>query len=65
LIEQEDDGKEAREDARGAILGAVALAAFAVVAALAVLGLPGSVALGLATGAWACVALGGYFAVWK
>ena len=65
LIEQEDDGREAREDARGAIVGALGLAAFAVVAALALPGMPGWAALLLATAAWVCVAVGGYFAVWR
>ncbi len=58
LIEEADDSAEAREDARGAALGGCAMAAFAAVAAIALLSLPGSVALVLATAAWAGVALG-------
>ena len=65
LIEEEEDGVEAREDARGAVLGGIALAGFAVVAALALPSLPGSIALLLATAAWVLIAVGGYAIVWR
>ncbi len=64
LIESQEDSAEAREDARGAVAGAFALAAFAAVAALA-LGHIGLVpALLLASATWVVVALGLYAAAW-
>jgi len=65
LIEEQDDSAEAREDARGATLGGCALAAFAGVAAIALPGLPGSIALLLASVAWAAVAFVGYQLIWR
>jgi Protein of unknown function (DUF3147) len=64
LIEEEDDVEDAREDGRGAVLGGVAMIAFAAVAAVAFLALSPVVALLLATLAWAAVALGGYRLLW-
>ena len=65
LIEEDENASEAREDARGAVLGGCALAAFAAVAAVALISLPGSAALALAALAWLMVALGGYWLVWR
>ena len=65
LIEEDDSAPEAREDARGAVVGGLALAAFAAVAAVALPGLSGCVALLLATAAWVLVAVGGYMALWR
>ena len=64
LIEREEDSSNAREDARGAIVGAVALIVFAVVAALTFGAIAGGLALVAATGAWLGVALGGYGLAW-
>lgn len=64
LIEEQEDGEESREDARGAIAGAGALIAFAVVAALAFGHLPGAAALGLASLGWVAVAAALYAAFW-
>ena len=65
LIEEDEDAVHAREDARGAVIGGFAMAAFATVTALAVLSLPGSIALLLAALAWAAVAVGGYLVLWR
>jgi Protein of unknown function (DUF3147) len=64
LIEEQDDSAEAREDARGAVIGGCALALFAAVAALTLGKMSGAVALLLATVAWALGALLGYLAAW-
>ena len=64
LIEEEEDSAEAREDARGATMGGLALAAFAAIAALAFGGLAGAIALALAGLGWLVVSLGGYLLLW-
>ncbi|MDQ6745590.1 MAG: DUF3147 family protein [Actinomycetota bacterium] len=64
LIEEEDDVAQAREDSHGAVLGGVALIAFAVLATLALTSVAPALALGVAALAWALVAVGGYFALW-
>jgi hypothetical protein len=64
LIASEEDRHEAREDARGAVLGGCALAAFAAVCALAFTHWNAALVLATATGAWLLVALGGYLLVW-
>jgi Protein of unknown function (DUF3147) len=64
LIEEQEDSAEAREDARGAVIGGCALAAFAGTAGIALGGLDGGVALALAAVAWFLVALLGYALVW-
>ncbi len=64
LIEQKDDSAEAREDARGAVLGGCALALFAGVAAVCFGHLSGGIALFSATVAWFGAALIGYIVVW-
>jgi small-conductance mechanosensitive channel len=64
LIEHEEDSAEAREDARGAVMGGLALAAFAAIAAVTLGHLNPAVALALATVGWFAVAIGGYFAMW-
>jgi hypothetical protein len=65
LIEDEEDAAEAREDARGAVLGGLALAAFAAVAAVTLPVLPGAAGLALASAAWVLVAVGGYVVLWR
>jgi hypothetical protein len=64
LIEEQEDSVDAREDARGAIVGAGALAAFAGVAGLALGHLDGALALLIATATWIVAALLGYALSW-
>jgi hypothetical protein len=64
LIEQQEDGVEAREDARGAIAGGCAMAMFALVAELTLGHVAGGLALVIAAAAWIAVAFGLYFALW-
>jgi len=64
LIEQEEDATEAREDARGAIVGACALTLFAAVAALAFGHLAGGLVLLVSTVVWAVSAVLGYVVLW-
>ena len=64
LIEQEEDATEAREDARGGIVGACALTLFAAVAALSFRHLPGGIVLLISTVVWAVGALLGYVILW-
>jgi uncharacterized membrane protein (GlpM family) len=64
LIAEEEDRREAREDARGAAVGAVALAAFAGVGALLFTEVAWPLALAAACGAWIVGALGLYLALW-
>jgi hypothetical protein len=65
LIQDEDSAREAREDARGAIVGAAALIVFAAVGAVLFGVLPGGYVLVLAAAAWMLVAVGIYWAVWS
>jgi hypothetical protein len=64
LIEEQEDSEEAREDARGAMAGAAALAVFGVVAAVLFGALPGGIALALAAITWLAVAVGLYGLFW-
>lgn len=64
LIEEQEDSAEAREDARGATVGAGALAVFAAVAAVLFKELDAAVALALATAAWLVVAMLAYAFAW-
>ena len=64
LIEEQEDSHEAREDARGAIMGGLALAVFAAVCALAFTRWDGAVVLAVATVAWVLTAVLGYFLAW-
>ena len=64
LIEEQEDSAEAREDARGAVLGGCALAVFAAIAALAFGKLSIGVVLLLATAGWFACALLGYLIAW-
>jgi Protein of unknown function (DUF3147) len=65
LIEDEEGSREAREDARGAIVGAVGLATFAALAAVLFGRLPSPAVLAVATSGWVIVAVGIYVAVWR
>jgi uncharacterized protein DUF3147 len=64
LIEEEEDSGEAREDARGAVVGGFALATFAAIAAATLGHLNAAIALALATAGWFAIAIGGYLAAW-
>jgi uncharacterized membrane protein (GlpM family) len=64
LIAEEEDRKEAREDARGATVGAVALAAFAGIGVLTFTKIAWPLALAAACGAWVVVAMGLYLLLW-
>jgi hypothetical protein len=64
LIEQKEDSAEAREDARGAVMGGLALAAFAAIAAMTLGKLNAAIALVLATAGWFGVAVVGYLLAW-
>lgn len=64
LIQKEEDTAEAREDARGAIAGGVALTVFAIVFTVVVDHVSGALALVVAAASWAVVALGLYRALW-
>jgi drug/metabolite transporter (DMT)-like permease len=64
LIAKQEDSVDAREDARGAIVGGCALVIFAAVAAVSLHRVPGAVALLLAAVAWILVALFGYVGLW-
>lgn len=64
LIEKEEDRAAAREDARGAIAGAFALAIFAIVFTLVSAHAPGGIALLAATISWAVTALTLYVLLW-
>jgi uncharacterized membrane protein (GlpM family) len=57
LVEDDKGAEAARDDARGAVLGAVGMAAFAVVAALLLGRMPTWAALAAAAAAWAAVSL--------
>jgi uncharacterized membrane protein (GlpM family) len=64
LIAEEEDRQEAREDARGATVGALALAAFAGIGVATLTQLAWPLALAAASGAWLVVAIGLYVALW-
>jgi hypothetical protein len=64
LIAEQEDRSEAREDARGAVIGGCALALFAAVAALTIGKMSGALALLLATATWFGAALIGYVVAW-
>jgi uncharacterized membrane protein (GlpM family) len=60
MIAKEDSPRQARNDARGATLGAAGLIAFAITGAITITRIPAWAALLAATGAWAVVGYGGY-----
>jgi hypothetical protein len=64
LIAKEDDPAEAREDVRGAVIGGLALALFAAVAALTLGNLSAPLALLLAIVGWFVGANVGYLIAW-
>lgn len=64
LIADEESRRAAREDARGAVLGGVGLAAFALVCYVSFQRMPSVIVLALALVAWVLVACGLYFVLW-
>jgi hypothetical protein len=64
LIEEQEDSAEAREDARGAVVGGLGMAAFAAVAAVLFGAVNAAIALLAATVAWFLAAFLGYLAAW-
>jgi uncharacterized membrane protein (GlpM family) len=64
LIHEEEDAAHAREDARGAVAGGCAMAAFAVAAALTLGHLGAAVALAIAAAVWGVTALALYLIFW-
>jgi Protein of unknown function (DUF3147) len=64
LIEDQEDSIEAREDARGAVVGGCALALFAAIAATTLGHINPVLAVLLATAAWFAGALLGYLLAW-
>ena len=64
LIEDQEDSAEAREDARGAVAGGAALAAFAAVAAALFVHINAAVALAVATLTWLVAASLLYAILW-
>jgi len=64
LIAEEEDKEESREDGRGAAVGALALAAFAGIGVLTFTVIAWPMALAVASGGWALVALGLYQLLW-
>jgi uncharacterized protein DUF3147 len=64
LIARKEGPDEAREDARGAVVGAIALGFFAAVGALLFGRLPGAAVLALAGAAWTLAALSIYRLLW-
>jgi hypothetical protein len=64
LIAEEEDARDAREDARGAIVGACALTLFAAVATLTFGHLPGGAVVALSAVVWIAVAMLGYVVLW-
>ena len=63
LIEKKEGSRSADIDAMGAVIGALGMVAFAVVAATTVSRLPAVLALGLAAITWLVVSVGLYFLV--
>jgi hypothetical protein len=64
LIQEEEDTAEAREDARGAVLGGLGMAMFAAVAALTFGHLAAALALACAAAAWLGSAVALYVLMW-
>lgn len=64
LIADEESRRAAREDARGAVIGAVGLAAFALIGYVSFKHLAGVLVLALALLAWVFTACGVYLVIW-
>jgi uncharacterized membrane protein (GlpM family) len=64
LIQEEEDTAHAREDARGAVAGGCAMAAFALAATLTFGHLGAALALLIAAAVWALTAFGLYLILW-
>ncbi len=64
LIEKEEDGHMAREDARGAIVGSIALAGYAAIVALVIEHVPAGVSFPIGAVLWLALAIGLYRLAW-
>ena len=64
LIAEEEDAEESREDARGAAVGAMGMAAFAAIGVAAFTTIAWPLAVGAACGAWVAIAIGLYLLLW-
>jgi hypothetical protein len=64
LVEQKEDGVDAREDARGAIVGGGAMGLFALVVALTVMQVSGALALLIGAAVWLVSAVAIYALLW-
>jgi hypothetical protein len=64
LIAEEEDTREAREDARGAVIGALGLAAFAAIGVATFTRIAWPLALAAAFAGWVVVAIGVYALLW-
>src|SRR5215218_8016064 len=64
LIAEEEDTTETREDGRGAVVGALGMAAFAAIGVAAFTKIAWPLALAAACCAWAIVAIGLYLLLW-
>lgn len=64
LIEKEDDGHMAREDARGAMVGSIALAGYAAIVALVIEHVPAGVSFAIGAVLWLALAIGLYRLAW-
>lgn len=64
LIEEQEGSVDAREDSRGSILGACAMALFAIAATLALGHIGGAIALLIASAIWVVAALSLYLILW-
>lgn len=64
LVEQKEDGVDAREDARGAIVGGGAMGLFALVVALTVMQASGALALLIGAAVWLASAVAIYALLW-
>lgn len=65
LVENEESAADAREDARGAVVGAIALAAFAACGAALFTVVSGAIVLVIATLVWTAVAGALYALLWR
>jgi hypothetical protein len=64
LIEEQEDSVDAREDARGAVVGGLAMVVFALIAASLFGKIAGALGLAAASAGWVLTALAGYAIAW-
>jgi Protein of unknown function (DUF3147) len=64
LVEEQENSAEARENARGAVVGGIAMAVFAAIVAVTIEHMNPAGSLGLATVGWLAAAGLGYLVAW-